>query len=196
MAEDDSVEGVEPQDKQDWACYLAPFILTLLVLLGTVYRTRNKQVVDTTKVHTANDKRVVNTAKLRTSANEKRAVSTKTVRTSNEKRDVSTKMVRTSDKKRAIVGTKSGPNQDYHRRILKTHSRSEYNSTSEEIVDEKREGFESAITERHEKSIGYASPTIWIPPKVPRVLIIAPASGRYNTRSSLSWNWYYGGCFG
>ena len=107
-----------------------------------------------------------------------------------------TKMVRRSDEKRAIVGTKSGTDQDYHGRILKTHSRSEYNSTSEELVDEKPEGFSTVITERHEKSIGYAPPAIWIPPMVPRVLVIATASGKYNTRSSLSWNWYYGGCFG
>ena len=105
-------------------------------------------------------------------------------------------MIRTSDKKRAIVGTKSGTNQDHNGRILKTHSRSKYNSTSEELVDEKREGFSSVLTERHEKSIGYGSPTIWIPPTVPRVLLIATANGKYNTRSSLPWNWYYGGYFG
>ena len=38
---DSSVEGVKPQDKQDWACYLAPCMLTLLGLLGVVYRTMN-----------------------------------------------------------------------------------------------------------------------------------------------------------
>ena len=96
LAEDDSVKGVEPQDEQDWARCLAPYMLTLLVLLGSVHKATNKQVVDTTGVHTANNKRVVDTAMLRTSAN--------------EKQDVSTKMVRTSDKKRAIVGTKSGTN--------------------------------------------------------------------------------------
>ena len=116
MAEDGSIKGVELQDEQDWACYLAPYRLTLLVLLGAVQRTTNKQVVTTKMVHTLN---------------EKQDVSTKIVRTLNEKQDVSTKMVRTSDKKQAIVGTKSGTDQDYHGRILKTHSRSEYNSTSE-----------------------------------------------------------------
>ena len=154
LAEDDSVEGVEPQDKQDWACYLAPFILTLLVLLGAVYRTMNnprlgcmpwckqgstlirgtdmfllavwERAVDTTTVRTAKEKRVVDTTMVHTSAN--------------EKRDVNTRMVCTSNEKRVIVGTKSGTDQDYHGRILKTHSRSEYNSTSEELVDENREG--------------------------------------------------------
>ena len=38
---DDSAEGVEPQDKQDSAYYLAPCMMTLLVLLGAVYRTMN-----------------------------------------------------------------------------------------------------------------------------------------------------------
>ena len=167
LAEDDSVEGVEPQDEQDWACYLAPYMLTLLVLLGAVHRTTNKQVV-----------------------------STKMVRTSNEKRDVSTKMVRTSDKKRAIVGTKSGTDQDYHGRILKTHSRSEYNSTSEELVDENREGFVIVITERNKKLIGYVSLSIQIPPLVQRARLIATASNTYSRRSRLLWNWYYRGCFG
>ena len=181
LAEDNSVEGVEPQDDQDWACYLAPYILTLLVLLGAVHITRNKRVVDTTEVHTANNKQVV---------------STTMVRTSNEKRDVSTKMVRTSDKKRAIVGTKSGTDQDYHGRILKTHSRSGYNSTSEELVDKTREGLAIVITERNKKLTGYVPPSIRIPPKVPRANLVVTASGKYNTRSSLTWNWYYGGCFG
>ena len=182
LAEDDSVEGVEPQDEQDWASYLAPYMLTLLVLLGAVHRTKNKQVVDTTKVHTANDKRVVDTAMLRTSAN--------------GKQDVSAKMVRMSDKKRAIVGTKSGTDQNYHGRILKAHSRSEYNSMSEELVDKTREGLAIVITERNEKLTGYVPPSIRIPPKVPRANLVVTASGKYNTRSSLAWNWYYGGCFG
>ena len=112
-------------------------MLTLLVLLGAVHRTTNKQVV-----------------------------STKMARTLNEKQDVSTKMVRTSDKKRAIVGTKSGTDQDYHGRILKTHSRSDYNSTSKELVDENREGFTSVTTKRNDKSIGYISLSIQIAPRV------------------------------
>ena len=39
---DNSAEGVEPQDKQDLTYYLAPCMMTLLVLLGAVYRTMNK----------------------------------------------------------------------------------------------------------------------------------------------------------
>ena len=38
---DDAVEVDEPQDKQDWACYLASCMMTLLMLLGAVYRTMN-----------------------------------------------------------------------------------------------------------------------------------------------------------
>ena len=144
LAEDDSVKDVEPQDEQDWACYLALYMLTLLVLLGAVHRTRNKQVV-----------------------------STKMVRTLNEKRDVSTKMVRTTDEKQAIVGTKSGTDQDYHGRILKTHLRSEYNSTSEELVDGNREGFTSVTAERNEKLIGCVSPSVQIPPPIRRARLIA-----------------------
>ena len=97
----------------------------------------------------------------------KQVVDTTMVSTSaNEKRDVSTTMVRTSDEKRAIVGTKSGTDQDYHGRILKTHLRSEYNSTSEKLVDGNREGFTSVTTERNEKSIGYVSLNVQISPLV------------------------------
>ena len=125
-------------------------MLTLLVLLGAVQRTMNKQVVDTTMVHTANEKQDINTTMVRTSAN--------------EKRDVNTRMVHTSDEKQVTVGTKSGTDQDYHGRILKIHSRSEYNSTSEKIVDGNREGFTSVTAKRNEKSTGYVSPTIQILP--------------------------------
>ena len=138
------------------------------MLLGAVHRTTNKRVVDTTEVHTANDEQVV-----------------------------STTMVRTSDKKRAIVGTKSGTDQEgYHGRILKTHSRSEYNSTSEELVDENREGFTPVITERNETSIGYVSPSIQIPAPVRRSRLTATAIDTYSSQSRPIWNWYYGGCFG
>ena len=114
----------------------------------------NKRVVDTTMIHTANKKRVVDTTMVHT-ANEKQVIDTTMVRTTaNEKQDVNTTMIRTSDAKQAIVGTKSGTDQDYHGRILKTHLRSEYNSTSEELVDENREGFAIVITERNEKSTG------------------------------------------
>ena len=61
-------------------------------------------------------------------------------------------MVRTANEKRDVVGTKRGTDQVYHGRFLKTHSRSEYNNRSK----------------RNEKSIGYVSPSIRIPPRVRR----------------------------
>ena len=45
-------------------------------------------------------------------------------------------MVRTVNEKQVVVGTTNGTDQDSHGRIMKTHSRSEYNSTSEKLVDE------------------------------------------------------------
>ena len=92
--------------------------------------------------------------------------------------------------------TTNDTDQDAHGRITKTHLRSEYNTTSEELVDRTREGLVIVITERNEKSTGYVPPSIRIPPKVPRANLVVTASGMYNTRSSLAWNWYYGGCFG
>ena len=106
-----------------------------------------------------------------------------------------TTMVRTANEKQVVVCITSGTDKDSHGRIRKTHSRSEYNSTSEELIDETREGLAIVITERHEKSIGYVSPSIQIPPKVPRAHVIVTASRKYNRRSRLMWNWYYGGCF-
>ena len=49
--------------------------------------------------------------------------------------ELDTTIVRTANEKRVIASTTSGTDQDFHRRIMKTHSRSEYNSTSEELVD-------------------------------------------------------------
>ena len=94
-------------------------------------------------------------------------------------------MVRTSNEKRVVIGTKSGTDQDYHG-----------NSTSEELVDKTREGLAIVITERNEKSTGYVSPTIQIPPRVRRARLIATASDTYSRRSRRMWNWYYGGYFG
>ena len=105
-------------------------------------------------------------------------------------------MVRTVNEKRVVVGTTNGTDQDSHERIMKTHLRSEYNSTSKELVDETREGLAMVITERHEKLVGYVSPSIPIPPKVPRAHVVVTAKGNYDTRSRFMWNWYYGGCFG
>ena len=67
---------------------------------------------------------------------------------------------------------------------------------SEELVDKTQEGLAIVITERNEKSTGYVPPSVQIPPKVPRANLVVTASGKYNTRSSLAWNWYYGGYFG
>ena len=64
-------------------------------------------------------------------------------------------MVRKVNEKQVVVGTTNGTDQDSHGRIMKTHSRSEYNSTSEELVYKTREGLAKVITERNEKSIGY-----------------------------------------
>ena len=102
-------------------------------------------------------------------------------------------MARTVNEKRVVVGTTNRTDQDFHGRIMKTHSRSEYSSTSEELVNEIREGFAIVITGRHEKSIGYVSPSIRIPPKVPQAQVVVTASGKYNTQNRLMWNWYYEG---
>ena len=110
--------------------------------------------------------------------------------------EVDTTMLRTANEKRVVVDTTNGTDKGSYERIMKTNSRSEYSSTSEKLVDETREGLAIVITERHEKSIGYVSLSIRIPPKVPRAHVVVTASGKYNTRSSLAWNWYYGGCFG
>ena len=69
-------------------------------------------------------------------------------------------MVRTSNENRDVAGTTNDTDQVTHERIMKTHSRSEYSSTSEELVDKNQEGFAIVITERHEKSIIYVSPSI------------------------------------
>ena len=110
--------------------------------------------------------------------------------------EVDTTMLRTANEKRVGVGTTSGTDQDSHERIMKTHLRSEYSSTSEELVHETREGLAIVITGRHEKSIGYVSPSIRIPLKVPRAHVIVIASGKYNRRSRFMWNWYCAGHFG
>ena len=148
-------------------------MLTLPVLLGAVYRTINNPRLGTDMFLLAVWERVVDTTM---------------IRTANEKQDVNTTMVRTSNKKRVVVGTKSGTDQDYHRRILKTHSRSEYNSTSEELVDKTQEGLAIVITERNEKSIVYVSPIIRIPPRVRRACLIVTLSNTYNRQSRLMWN--------
>ena len=89
-------------------------------------------------------------------------------------------MVRTVNEKGVVVGTTNVTDQDSHGRIMKTHLRSEYNSTSEELVDKTREGLAIVITERNEKLIGYVPPSIRIPPKVPRAHAIVIASGKHS----------------
>ena len=110
--------------------------------------------------------------------------------------EVDTTMLRTANEKRVVVDTTNGTDKGSYERTMKTNSRSEYSSTSEKLVDETREGLAIVITGRHKKSISYVSPSIRSPPKVPQAHVIVTASGKYNRRSRLMWNWYYGGCFG
>ena len=124
------------------------------------------------------------------------------VRTANEKRDVNATMVRTSNEKRVVVGTESGTNQDYHGRILKTHSRSGYNSTSDELVDENQEGFTSDLRPRIPRIVGQSNSTTRCAEE--QLGVGQRTVGQWSEnclvftlyQSPDIWNWYYGGCFG
>ena len=108
---DNSVKVVEPQDKQDWACYVAPCMMTLLVLPGAVYRTMNTPILgcmpwckqDSTRIQAlfkylwygAGSVPWWSQGSSTPLRDEKRAV----VGT------IDTTMVRTSNEKRVVVGT-------------------------------------------------------------------------------------------
>ena len=111
-------------------------------------------------------------------------------------------MVRTANEKQVVVGTTNGNDQDSHGRIMKTHSRSGYNSTSEERVDENQEGFTNDLRPRIPRIVGQSNSTTRCAEEQVDVGQRTVGQRSENClvftsyQSPDMWNWYYGGFFG